>query len=607
MDCELESNPRVIIVARDHGSPVKTATATFSASISDVNDHRPIFSQTLYDLEVKEDSPKGKCFVTVQATDHDCGDSLKYSFTEPTDYFKVDQDTGELCIIKELDYEKQQAHNLIVQAEDKGGLSSSILINIGVGDVNDNSPEFLPTVYMAKVTRNMGLNVPMLTVKATDKDDDGKGQLKYAINAGNENNNFILGANSGTLYLAKSLPRDERTHRLTITASDKDGRKSVNEASVVIQVTETGIPFSSYQFEFSVPEDVSPYSEIGTIRSQRSAFKYTLMEQSVLGYFSLDSRTGSIRSEARLDHESHPQVILNILAENEISGDSYFIQAIIKINDVNDNAPEFPFSSLFITVPEDFPTSDVIYTILASDEDSNTNGQVSYKILNGPDSNKFNIDSQTGQIRLQSSLDFESKPNHRLVIEAEDFGQPRLRSQLKLDISVQDVNDNAPIFDKIDYSFSLPESHVQGTPVLTIHADDKDSGKNGRLTYSITPNHYIDILPNSGVLVLRSSLKKEINPSLELIVTVVDNGVPSRKASTKVKMIVSDKNDFTPSFQRQRYVFNTVENLPIGTLIGTIQAKDNDDGLNGEVQYRFRTPISKFEIGSATGKKQRLY
>ena len=161
-------------------------------------------------------------------------------------------------------------------------------------------------------------------------------------------------------------------------------------------------------------------------------------------------------------------------------------------------------------------------------------------------------------------MDFENKANHRLIIEAEDLGRPKLKSQLKLDISVQDVNDNAPVFDKPNYSFPLAESHVQGTPVLTIHAEDKDSGKNGRLTYSISPNPYINILPNSGVLVLNSPLKKEINPLLDLIVTVVDNGVPSRKASTKVKMIVSDKNDFTPSFNRQKYVFNTVENFPVG-------------------------------------------
>ena len=334
---------------------------------------RPIFSQTLYDLEVKEDTPKGKCVVTVQATDNDCGDSLKYSFTEPTDFFQVDQNTGELCIVKQLDYEKQPTHNLIVQAEDQGGLSSSILINIAVGDINDNIPEFLPTVYMAKVVRNLAQNVPILTVKATDKDDNGKGQLKYTIKNGNENKIFTLGTTSGTLYLAKSLKSDvsRKSYSLTIEAFDKDGQKSVNQASVVIQVIDSvEIPFNSYQFEFKVPEDVSPYSEIGVIRpkSSNNIFKYTLMEQSVLGYFSLDSNTGSIRSEARLDHESHPQVILNILAESR-SGENYYIQAIIKINDVNDNAPEFPFSSLFISVPEDFPISEVVYTILASDAD----------------------------------------------------------------------------------------------------------------------------------------------------------------------------------------------------------------------------------------------
>ena len=227
---------------------------------------------------------------------------------------------------------------------------------------------------MAKVVRNLAQNVPILTVKATDKDDDGKGQLKYTIKSGNGNKIFTLGTTSGTLYLAKSLQSDVSSKRysLTIEASDKEGQKSVNQASVVIQVIDsTEIPFNSYQFEFKVPEDVSPYSEIGVIRSAKSSntnFKYTLMEQSVLGYFSLDSNTGSIRSEARLDHESHPQVILNILAESR-SGENYYIQAIIKINDVNDNAPEFPFSSLFISVPEDFPISDVVYTILASDAD----------------------------------------------------------------------------------------------------------------------------------------------------------------------------------------------------------------------------------------------
>ena len=98
---------------------------------------------------------------------------------------------------------------------------------------------------------------------------------------------------------------------------------------------------------------------------------------------------------------------------------------------------------------------------------------------------------ETGEIRLVASgLDYEDKNHHQITIEAEDAGQPVLKSTMKLDIHVQDVNDNAPIFDKSEYNVALSESHLQGTPLLTIHAEDKDSGKNGRVTYSITSNPF---------------------------------------------------------------------------------------------------------------------
>ena len=69
-----------------------------------------------------------------------------------------------------------------------------------------------------------------------------------------------------------------------------------------------------------------------------------------------------------------------------------------------------------------------------------------------------------------------------------------MRSNLKLDIYVQDVNDNAPIFDKQEYIVALSETHLQDTPLVTIHADDQDHGKNGRITYSITSNPFLNIL-----------------------------------------------------------------------------------------------------------------
>ena len=609
LDCELESNPKVIIVASDHGQPVKTATATFSASISDVNDHFPVFSQSFYDLELSEDTRKGECFVKLQATDEDCGENgvVKYKFKEHTDFFKVNELTGEVCLFKQLDYEKQKTHSLIVEAFDKGKQSTSTLINVDVLDVNDNEPEFLPSVYMAKITRTTPLNMPILTIKATDQDDDLKGTLNYDIVSGNEEGIFILGSKSGVIYLSRQPSGS--SHRMKIYARDGEGKKSANEANVIIQVVdEDQLPFEQYQLDLSVPEDISPYSEIGTIRprSNYGNFRYELLEQSVVGYFSLDSRTGTIRSEARLDHESHPQVILNVQAEDTL-GQIYFIQIIINVGDVNDNAPEFPYPVTSISVPEDFPTSGVFYTALAQDSDGGSNGKLKYRILSGPGSSMFRVDRESGEIRLLGSLDYEAKQHHQISVEAEDLGSPVLKSTMKLDIHVQDVNDNAPKFDKKSYQVSLSESHLTGTSLLTIHASDEDSGKNGRISYSITPNPFLSILPNSGVLILKSSIQKEINPSLDLTIVATDNGLPARKSSVQLKILVSDKNDFTPKFQRSKYTFNTLENLPEGTVIGSVSAQDNDEGLNGQIEYRFRAPNSKFHIETDSGKKLQFF
>ena len=214
------------------------------------------------------------------------------------------------------------------------------------------------------------------------------------------------------------------------------------------------------------------------------------------------------------------------------------------------------------------------------------------------------LDETSGEIRLTQPLDYEDQDHHRIVVQAEDSGTPVLRSNLKLDIYVQDVNDNAPIFDKEEYMVALSaETHLQDTPLVTIHADDKDNGKNGRVTYSITSNPFLSILPNSGVLILKAPLQKETNPTLELIVVATDNGLPARKSSARVKIVVSDKNDYAPKFPRSKYVFDTLENLPSGTKIGVVQAEDKDEGLNGEVEYRFRAPNSRFQIQADSGIK----
>ena len=197
-------------------------------------------------------------------------------------------------------------------------------------------------------------------------------------------------------------------------------------------------------YKFEAREDVSPYSEIGKM-DLPPGHEVVILESSYPGYFSVHPNNGVLRSEARLDHEANPRVVVNVkitTAESE----ELFSQIIVDITDVNDNAPEFAVPLVVLSVPEDFPSGEnarVLY--VCTDADSDLNGKLTYKLRN--EDSRFSIDPVTAEIRLMSSLDYELETQHEIVIEAEDSGQPRLKSSMKLTLLVHDVNDNEPVFD----------------------------------------------------------------------------------------------------------------------------------------------------------------
>ena len=223
-----------------------------------------------------------------------------------------------------------------------------------------------------------------------------------------------------------------------------------------------------FQYKFNVKEDVSPYSEIGRIPLPSTDYLIEITQSSYTGYFSIDSKTGVIRTEARLDYENHPEVLLNIRILAPRSTEIFSAQVVIHLEDVNDNAPEFPSRVAIASVPEDLPARKVIYICKATDADSGPDGRISYSLRQNSD-DLFFIDSESGAVWLTNKgLDYESSKEHYLVIEAEDHGQPKLKTTMKLIIHVHDVNDNSPIFDKPSYTVAMSESVTLGTSIATI-------------------------------------------------------------------------------------------------------------------------------------------
>ena len=366
-----------------------------------------------------------------------------------------------------------------------------------------------------------------------------------------------------------------------------------------------------FQYDFNVKEDVSPYSEIGRIPLPSSDYLITITQSSYSGYFSIDSKTGIMRTEARLDYETNPNVLLNIQIQAARDLETFNAQVIIHLDDVNDNAPEFPSRVAIASVPEDFPARKVIYICKATDADSGPDGQVSYSLRQNSN-DLFFVDRQSGAVwLLNGGLDYEISKEHYLVIEAEDHGRPKLKTTMKLIVHVHDINDNPPIFDKSSYTVAMSESVTVGASIATIRASDKDDGRNGRITYSILSSDktrihqsYIKIFPNSGTLILNRPLDRTVRDSIELFVVAKDHGNPPLQTEARVTILVADRNDRSPVFHNpDGYKFQIQENLPPGMQVGNVLATDDDFGPNGEVEYRLRTPgVTSFSIDNNSGK-----
>ena len=97
----------------------------------------------------------------------------------------------------------------------------------------------------------------------------------------------------------------------------------------------------------------------------------------------------------------------------------------------------------------------------------------------------FSIDGATGVLALERALDREVQPAYLIAVRASDRGEPLLSSLVNVTVTVLDVNDNPPVFERRDQLATVPEDVGVGTEVLRVYAASKDIGTNAEITYSI--------------------------------------------------------------------------------------------------------------------------
>lgn len=268
----------------------------------------------------------------------------------------------------------------------------------------------------------------------------------------------------------------------------------------------------------------------------------------------IDHTTGEVRTKVLLDRETKSSYSLVAIPQ---SGPN--IRVVVKVLDENDNPPVFPTPVMNIEFPENTPR-DVKRTLNpARDSDLLRFNTQRYNIVSGNVNDAFRLSSHRERdgvlyldLQINGFLDRETTPAYSLVIEALDGGSPPLRGQMTVNITIQDVNDNQPIFNQSRYFAVIPENATIGTSVLQVYATDTDAGDNGMIEYSINrrqsdKDQMFKIDSHTGVITVHKTLDFELKELHELVVVAKDNGVQPLETTTFVSIRVTDVNDNQPT------------------------------------------------------------
>ena len=283
---------------------------------------------------------------------------------------------------------------------------------------------------------------------------------------------------------------------------------------------------------------------------------------------------GDLTLVGSLDRETSPVINLTVMARDSITPfNSAFVSVIISLVDVNDNAPQFNKSIYTVSVPENLTTGNAVLTVKATDNDLANNRQISYKVLTLSDI--FQINSGTGEISTKLPLDHETDPVLEFIVQACDYGNPMMCSNVTVIVNVQDLNDGVPQFDYTVYRTSVCNDTLPLSVVLHIFATDTDSGANGEVTYSIIGSlgNYFSFDNKSGQIFLKESITAtDIGSNVTFKVEATDGGSPSLSNTTNVIIHLCNRESDFIAFNQSYYYGDLAENEEPPVVVATVSA-----------------------------------
>ncbi|XP_033954706.1 protocadherin-16 [Pseudochaenichthys georgianus] len=633
LDREKRSLYTLVVEAFDGGSPKRMGSMTLDVTVTDINDHAPLFNQSRYHAIISESLPQGSSILQVFATDEDEGDNglvlyeINRRQSDPDRSFVMDIKSGVITLNRPLDYELKRVHELVVQARDNASQPevTNAFVTIHVRDFNDNQPTmtiiFLSEDGSPRISEGAQPGQYVARISVTDPDYGEYANVNVSLEGGD--GKFALTTKDSIIYLIyvdQVLDREERdSYDLRVMATDSGTPPLRAESSFTIQVIDVNDNpplFDQQAYRQTIPEVVYPGSFVLQVTARdkdqgpNGDVRYSLLKgkNSHSDWFSIDPVTGIITTATALDFESEPAPSVTVVA---MDGGRPPLSSTAKVDivlqDVNDNTPVFSSNFYNASIKENTPAGTCFLEVSATDEDRGSFGAISYVLGSGSGSatpTHFTINKETGQICTSTALDRdEGLEKFDLTVTATDGGG--LSSVARVRVTVLDINDNRPTFYPVLYTVSLSTHSAPGTSVVKVTANDPDARENGRVTYRTVPgggSNFFTLNKDTGVISLSRSLHGKANTVISLVISAEDGGGLTAPVNARVNVSVVGGSVASPVFDQAQYFFTVSEDVLRGTAVGVVRAATKT-GVSKDIFYSISSgdPDGYFTVDRASG------
>ncbi|XP_050671945.1 cadherin-23 [Leptidea sinapis] len=627
----------------------ETATTTVFVNILDVNDKPPQFNTTDSTTYISERKPIGEIVTVLTAFDTDSTAKLKYTIIEPIkafsragvqlkpnapyDYktiFSINEDNGEISVSGKLDYSQVSVVILTVKVVDinaelnKEEQFAITEYTIYIQPYTDNNPQFInpgwtitnPIIYH-KIKEEQPIGSTVLVLMA---EDPTSGHMVSNFKVVNSETGLLqVDPLSGQVVLTRHLDYEElKTPNLTLTvhAVSNDGSKH-SSAKIIIEVMNVNDNppiFDKELYKVSVLESIQYPEQVGVVKAEDKDAVLSA-EDKEKGYadvryvlrgdnrelFVIDNVTGVIKvaPNKTLDRERQSVLRVEVEAYDTPRGGVDRLKSVavvlIDVLDVDDNAPTFDKSVYTAVIPENVAVGTSVVKLLATDPDEGLGGEIKYEFLDEGEANGlFTIDTDSGVVRSGRPLTGRGRTEpYRVLAGARDGGGHVADTSLQIYVGDVSANDGVPtiIRPARGESLHIAENSPVGSVVFQVVASDPDdpSQPSGQLSLSLQQTDVFAIDPDTGVITTRQALDRERTAAYTLVLSVTDRGQPPQQTTRIVTVDVTDVDDHKPHFARNLddppVLLTTYEEVPIGSIIGTLAAVDEDIGENAAIDY----------------------